>query len=56
MFHQKDAKHKENPGNPYIVELTLKGQTAHKLFNMLYRLHFGIDEEKIIKFIGGTKI
>jgi hypothetical protein len=53
VFNQENANHKSEPGNPYIIELTLKGQTAHKLLNMLYRLHIGIDEQKIINQIGG---
>jgi len=47
VFDQEDAKHQSKPGNPYIIELTMKGQTAHKLFNMLYSLHMGIDEKQI---------
>lgn len=49
IFNQEEANHNSQPGNPYIVELTLKGKANHKLLNMLYRLHLGMDEKNIIQ-------
>ena len=38
------------------TKLTPKGETAHRLLNMLHRLHMGIDVEKINKQVkGGEK-
>lgn len=49
IFKVEEAKHKSEPGNPYVVELTKKGEVVHILLNILYQLHKGINEDEIIK-------
>lgn len=56
IFGNEDAEHKKDPGNPYIVELTPKGQVTTRLLNMLYALHIGNKtdaNEMLIKLRGG---
>lgn len=48
IFNKEEANHKQDPGNPYIVELTLKGRTVHAMLDMLNRLHQDVPTEKII--------
>ena len=55
VFNNTDAKHKSDPGNPYIIELTPKGQAVHRLLNMLYRLHLGVDQKEIISGINNIQ-
>jgi len=55
IFDNDEADHKSNPGNPYIVKLTLKGKANCDLLTMLQQLHDGINPEKIINKIGDKK-
>ena len=48
IFNKEEANHKQDPGNPYVVELTLKGRIVRTMLDMLKRLHDNVPTEKII--------
>ena len=38
IFNNEDAEHENNPGNPYKVELTLKGRLLNEVLQMFKKI------------------
>lgn len=52
IFDVEEAQHKKKPGNPYVIELTLKGHATKTLLNLFYDLDKGLGVAKIFKLLG----
>jgi len=55
IFNQEEAEHKKEPGNPYVIELSKKGQAVQKLLNMFNRLYLNLNETYLTEFILNLK-
>lgn len=55
IFDQEDADFVKNPGNPYKILLTNKGQALSKLLSLFYQLHKNLNHESIFKLLKITR-
>ncbi len=52
MFNKEDANHTYNPGNPYKIELTIKGRLLNKVLQMFLMIKEGSATKELMKLLG----
>lgn len=52
VFDVEEAEHTKNPGDPYKIELTIKGKLLNKVLQMFLMIKEGQGTKELMKLLG----